>query len=73
MEGAHEQVHRDHSVHRQSGQGRAEHLLEIASQGTGEQRHDGEGWRSREGQAIGRRERSGVPAGGCPSDPLQQM
>jgi hypothetical protein len=66
VEGAHQQVHRDHSAQRRYVRGRAEHLRRATAQDTGQQRHDGESRRRREGQPVGRPERAGVPAGRLP-------
>ena len=49
MEGAHQQVHRDHSAQRRRIlRGRAEHVRRAATENSRKQRHDGKGRRGRE-------------------------
>ena len=72
MDGAHQQVHRDHSAERRYLRGRAEHFRRATAQDTGQQRHDGESRRRREGQPVGCPKRGGVPAGRSLSDDLRR-
>ena len=57
MEGAHQQVHRDHSAQRRRMfRGRAEHVQRATPEDGREQRHDGEGRGGRQRQPVGRAE-----------------